>query len=117
MALKKKRSFFESAERAFRLFVIFMAKDMTLKNPWALFLAPTAGGLVTWTLIPNAFHYAFYDVPVVSNMLQTTFPPADITHRVAAYVLCSYLTYVLLKPFCRGLVVTHPNYFNEGSFR
>lgn len=117
MALKKKRSFFESVERWFRLFVIFMAKDMTLKNPWVLFLAPTAGGILTWMLVPSAFRYAFYSVPVVSDVLQKTFPPAHTTSLVAGNVMCVYLSYVLLKPLCRGLVVTHPNYFNEGSFR
>jgi hypothetical protein len=117
MSPKKKRTFNESAERWFRLFVIFMAKDMTLKNPWALFLAPTAGGILTWMLVPAAFHYAFYDVPIISDSLQRTFYPAATTHLVAAYILCIYLTYVLLKPLCRGLVVCHPDYFNEGNLR
>lgn len=117
MALKKKRTFFESVERWFRLIVIFMAKDMTLKNPWALFLAPTFFGIITWIVIPNAFHYAFFNMPIISVVLQKTFPPANVTHLVAAYLICVYLTYVLLKPFCRGLVVTHPTYFNEGNLR
>lgn len=117
MPPKKKRSFFEAAERWFRLFVIFMAKDMTLKNPWILFLGPTAGGILTWIIIPNAFYYAFFKVPVISVVLQKSLPPAHITHLVLAYIVCTYLTYVLLKPFCRGLVVTHPTYFNEGNLR
>jgi|GEM_PF-2476298 hypothetical protein len=117
MALKKKRTLFEAAERWFRLFVVFMAKDMTLKSPWVLFLAPTAGGILTWMMVPAAFKYAFYNVPVISDVLQKTFYPANLTHLIAAYVMCAYLTYVLLKPFCRGLVVTHPDYFNEGNIR
>lgn len=94
-----------------------MAKDMTLKNPWVLFLAPTAAGIITWMLVPAAFHYAFFDVPVISGVLQRTFPPAETTHLISAYILCTYLTYVLLKPFCRGLVVCHTDYFNEGNIR
>lgn len=117
MSPKKKRTFFESLERWFRLFVIFMAKDMTLKNAWVLFLAPTAGGILTWTIVPRAFHYAFYEMPIFSTVFQKTFPPAEVTHLVGAYIVCAYLTYVLLKPFCRGLVVCHPDYFNEGNLR
>ena len=117
MALKKKRTFFESLERWFRLWVVFMAKDMTLKNPWALFIGSTLAGIFTWTAIPASFHYAFFKTPVISVALQRTFPPAHITSAVTAYIICIYLTYVLLKPFCRGLVVCHPTYFNEGNLR
>jgi hypothetical protein len=117
MSAKKKHSFFGRLETDFRLFIIYMAKDMTLKNTWVLFLAPTAGGILTWTIIPEAFHYAFFNVPVISLALQKTFPPAETNSMMAAYVVCAYLTYVLLKPFCRGLVVCHPEYFNEGSIR
>ncbi len=117
MSPKKKRTFLEKLEYHFRLVVIFMAKDMTLKNPWVLFLGPTAAGILTWILIPQAFDYAFYSMPIISPMLQRTFPPAHIVSPLVAYLICTYLTYVLLKPFCRGLVVCHPNYFNEGNIR
>ncbi len=117
MSAKKKRTFLESLDRSWRLFVIFMAKDMTLRNAWALFLGPTAAGILTWTLIPKAFYYAFFKMPVFSTALQRTFAPAEIVCPTVAYTICAYLTYVLLKPFCRGLVVCHPNYFNEGSIR
>lgn len=117
MSPKKKLTLFESLERSFRLMVIYMAKDMTLKQTWVLFLAPTAAGILTWTLIPKAFHYAFFNMPVISPMLQRAFPPPETTSTTVAYILSAYLTYVLLKPFCRGLVVCHPNYFNEGNIR
>jgi hypothetical protein len=117
MSHKKKLSLFESLERYFRLIIIYMGKDMTLKNRWVLFLAPTAAGILTWLLIPMAFHYAFFEVPVISPVLQKAFAPADKVSEISAYVVCAYLTYVLLKPFCRGLVVCHPDYFNEGNLR
>ena len=117
MSPKKKLTFSESCDRYFRMFVIHMGKDMTLRNRVALFYGSTVGGILTWMLIPKAFHYAFYSVPIIAPMLQGAFPPAETTHKIAAYVVCAFLTYVLLKPFCRGLVVSHPNYFNEGNVR
>lgn len=117
MSPKKKQSISDKLDRTWRLWVIYMAKDMTLKNPWALFLGSTMAGILTWTLIPSSIDYAFFKVPVISEVLQNSLNNPRIVSEITSLIFCMYLTYVLLKPFCRGLVVCHPNYFNEGSLR